>query len=401
MHENKQDKESVDFFDLLINMWNGKYLIMIFPTLCLVITFLYEISNSKIYLSQLKINENDGLQYVLPVGIYTDLSSMNLTSEGIKKYFMLALNDPETIYEILDENESLLKIFDDKQIIEIFNSINTSNDSIKISIRDLGFNVSDALLINLVNKAYIKTNSYVIDLIKVNLDKRVSNLELVKNMHFENINNEKERLELSLKKLQIQQSLIKQERIKYLENHYEIAKSLGFEEPQIEFIYNEGKNIKINNDLGINEISLSASLNEANNTDNESSIIGVKYFYGSKIIKEEILSLNSNNNKIINPTIESELAVISQRKTNAYIDSYLDLEFLINQKKQTLNYITDNINEYKLVLYNEKFIQNSISSMNIFYASIIAIFSGLAFGIMVNFLKDEISFRKNKQKKLI
>jgi len=187
MHENKQDKESVDFFDLLINMWNGKYLIMIFPTLCLVITFLYEISNSKIYLSQLKINENDGLQYVLPVGIYTDLSSMNLTSEGIKKYFMLALNDPETIYEILDENESLLKIFDDKQIIEIFNSINTSNDSIKISIRDLGFNVSDALLINLVNKAYIKTNSYVIDLIKVNLDKRVSNLELVKNTSRTNV----------------------------------------------------------------------------------------------------------------------------------------------------------------------------------------------------------------------
>lgn len=337
----ESDLDLIKYFLLLIKNFKK---IILFSLISTAITFGYLISISITYKSKLTVSENELFSFLVEENTNNAINKLNFNSSilfAMQNEIFLNFDDFVLGYKNLDENIKLkineMDLFDSLEILDQDNSkiLDQDNSSfnsatyVLTSSLDSKFS-EEALKVLVLNSQTVLFNR-LISILERKILQTVNIIDNKRKDKVDEVREQKLLLEFEASKIENLSSSIISNEIKNLKNNYEIAKSMGYIDP----IFNTNELIiQINKDFNNSNTSRISKLSSNGKNYNEDLLNETnRYFYGTKILSQQIRVLEKEMNRkinYINPELANEIEFIDSQTSDEFI---LDLRRTKNDLK--------------------------------------------------------------------
>lgn len=351
----ESDLDLIKYFLLLIKNFKK---IILFSLISTAITFGYLISISATYKSKLTVSENELFSFLLEENTNNVMNELNFNSSilfAMQNEIFLNFDDFALGYKNLDENIKLkineMDLFDSLEILDQENS--SFNSATYVLTSNLDTKFSEEILKVLVLNSQTVLFNRLISILERKILRTVNIIDNKRKDKVDEVREQKLRLEFEASKIENLSSSIISNEIKNLKNNYEIAKSMGYIDP----IFNTNELIiQINKDFNNSNTSKISTLSSnGKNYDEDLLNETNRYFYGTKILSQQIRVLEKEMNRkinYINPQLANEIEFIDSQTSDEFI---LDLRRTKNDLKM-FQEAKINLNELKNLSKKSSFI---------------------------------------------
>ena len=317
INSNEVNNSTIDLFGLVNKAYTGKLTIILTIIVSLFVGYIIESRRDNPISYTINVAPNKSMEFSLTQDDYLVLKkfgfselnengSISLKPEKFTQYMVDLIVKPNLL-------NSVKKKFDVKDNISVsYMPVFESDGAYKVTFN--AFNLDHKIMYNVsktvISDAYNNMMEAFYVAIEYNITEIKEKIKLEDDLVQRKFLNEKFQILTEIKKERFKLDNQINTRIKKLELNYTIAKNLGFVEPQSEYlIINENTS----------SLPFSADVEDSNDEGQDLNIsFGEKhreidYFYGTKIIQEEIASAKSSfeiNSPMMN-SLNSQLMTIS------------------------------------------------------------------------------------------
>ena len=386
-------RDDIDITKYLILLIRNYRIIILFILISIICNLILNSYKTKSFSTELEIRENNNINFIFSPQTIQTLEQIDYSPDSLFKLQKNNYLDYSKFLIVYDTfNEKIKKSILPRDMFISLEyqdlKVNEENEIGKYIFHN-SFDPEDSIYIlsKLVSSSELNTFNTLLDYLEKKKSDIKRNIATLKNKMIFNIN-----LDIEFQKLQIEKN------IELLEENYLIAKSMGYDEPVLNYLYENEFLLKILEEEQ-NDPSVSPGMKKPNMTNKE------LFYQGTKILNEQMIQSKNRLEKTSNMRItdNDDMAIILARTVEYRLNWGLYNDF-INQD-QALNLA---INEIKLLRdddrngsilteYNlDRIIVNS-SQISIFYTYLIAVALGIFISASYIIVRENINNRISKE----
>ncbi len=386
-------RDDIDITKYLILLIRNYRIIILFILISIICNLILNSYKTKSFSTELEIRENNNINFIFSPQTIQTLEQIDYSPDSLFKLQKNNYLDYSKFLIVYDTfNEKIKKSILPRDMFISLEyqdlKVNEENEIGKYIFHN-SFDPEDSIniLSKLVSSSELNTFNTLLDYLEKKKSDIKRDIATLKNKMIFNIN-----LDIEFQKLQIEKN------IELLEENYLIAKSMGYEEPVLNYLYENEFLLKILEEEQ-NDPSVSPGMKKPNMTNKE------LFYQGTKILNEQMIQSKNRLEKTSNMRItdNDDMAIILARSVEYRLNRGLYNDF-INQD-QALNLA---INEIKLLKdddrngsilteYNlDRIIVNS-SQISILYTYLIAVALGIFISASYIIVRENINNRISRE----